>query len=72
MNKSSYNCQRCGRAYKTKYTARRHERLECQKTAQFSCSLCNYRAKHKHSVKQHFDCVHKKQKLFLNYLNIRT
>jgi len=71
-NKSSYNCQRCGRQYKTKYTARRHERLECGLSAQYACSLCNYRAKHKHSVKQHFDCVHKKQKLFLNYLNIKT
>lgn len=56
-----YRCHRCGRAYKTKYTCRRHERVECGLPALYSCSLCNYRAKHKHSVKQHFDCVHKKK-----------
>lgn len=68
-----YNCQRCGRSYKTKYTCRRHERLECGLPAQYSCSLCSYRAKHKHSVKQHFDCVHKKKSPFIDYLkNIST
>lgn len=56
-----FRCHRCGRAYKTKYTCRRHERVECGLPAMYSCSLCNYRAKHKHSVKQHFDCVHKKK-----------
>lgn len=56
-----FRCHRCGRAYKTKYTCRRHERVECGLPAMYSCSLCNYRAKHKHSVKQHYDCVHKKK-----------
>lgn len=62
-----YRCHRCGRAYKTKYTCRRHERVECGLPALYSCSLCNYRAKHKHSVKQHFDCVHKKKLLPLKF-----
>lgn len=63
-----FRCHRCGRAYKTKYTCRRHERVECGLPAMYSCSLCNYRAKHKHSVKQHFDCVHKKKLSLDDYL----
>lgn len=59
-----YNCSKCGRPYKTKYTLRRHERLECGIAAQFKCRLCSYRAKHKHSVKQHFEGVHEKKNKF--------
>lgn len=56
-----YKCSRCGRPYKTKYTLRRHERLECGIPAQYQCKLCDYRAKHKHSLKHHFEGVHKKK-----------
>lgn len=56
-----HKCERCGRTYKTKYTLRRHERLECGLPAQYQCKLCDYRAKHKHSLKHHFEGVHKKR-----------
>lgn len=56
-----YNCIKCGRPYKTKYTLRRHERLECGLPALYKCLKCDYRAKHKHSVKQHFESVHEKK-----------
>lgn len=59
-----FNCSKCGRPYKTKYTLRRHERLECGLPALYKCRLCDYRAKHKHSVKQHFEGVHEKKNKF--------
>lgn len=64
LNRTSnniYNCSKCGRPYKTKYTLRRHERLECGLPALYKCRACDYRAKHKHSVKQHYEGVHEKK-----------
>lgn len=59
-----FHCSKCGRPYKTKYTLRRHERLECGLPALYKCRICDYRAKHKHSVKQHFEGVHEKKNKF--------
>lgn len=56
---NSFPCGKCGRIYRTKYTQNRHERYECGKPAKFNCSQCDFRSKHKHNLKQHFDAVHK-------------
>lgn len=54
----TFRCQKCGREYRTKYTCNRHERLECGIPAKYSCSACDFRSKHKHNLKQHYESVH--------------
>lgn len=66
---SVFNCAKCGRVYKTKYTLRRHERLECGLPAKYKCRACNYLSKHKHSIKQHYETVHKKISAHSHYLD---
>lgn len=58
-----YPCEKCGREYRTKYTRSRHERLECGIPAKYSCRMCNFRSKHKHNLKQHFESVHTNKRL---------
>lgn len=65
-----YMCTKCRRPYKTKYTLRRHERFECGLPALYKCEQCDYRAKHKHSVKQHVESVHEKRKLSYTWRSI--
>lgn len=65
-----YMCTKCRRPYKTKYTLRRHERFECGLPAMYKCEQCDYRAKHKHSVKQHVESVHEKRKLSYTWRSI--
>lgn len=54
----SFRCPKCGREYRTKYTCSRHTRLECGLPAKYWCSECDFRSKHKHNLKQHFESVH--------------
>ncbi|KAG8259407.1 hypothetical protein J6590_014877 [Homalodisca vitripennis] len=42
-----YTCEVCHRSYQWEKSLLRHQRLECGKQPQFSCSLCQYRTKHK-------------------------
>lgn len=56
-----YPCRKCNRIYARKYTRSRHERLECGIEAQFECSFCNFRAKHKHNLKSHISKAHSKR-----------
>lgn len=55
---TSNSCPKCGRTYTRKTNLLRHMRIECGKEAQFQCSQCFYKCKHKHSMLRHLTHKH--------------
>lgn len=43
----------CGKSYKYKTGLNTHKRLECGKEPNFHCPRCQYKTKHKGSLKRH-------------------
>ncbi|KAF6202963.1 hypothetical protein GE061_003371 [Apolygus lucorum] len=53
-----FTCGKCQRKYRWKAALQRHVKYECGKEAQFFCSVCSYRAKHKSSLLRHMTGRH--------------
>nr|CAH7735829.1 unnamed protein product [Callosobruchus chinensis] len=53
-----FQCKRCAKLYKNKISLTRHERYECQKLPKFSCEVCDYKAKHMFTLKDHMRKLH--------------
>lgn len=51
-------CNNCGALYQHKASLVRHQKFECGIEPQFSCALCDYRGKHKGSLKKHIINIH--------------
>ncbi|XP_067204371.1 protein tramtrack, alpha isoform isoform X12 [Linepithema humile] len=51
----TYPCDTCGRQYRRMITLQRHKKLECGKEAQFECTICQAKFKHKHSLQRHYN-----------------
>jgi len=67
-----YKCKRCERAsYTKKYNLYRHLRVECGVLPNHSCHCCDYRTKHKGSLKKHLLAVHKLIVNLWNFLPIK-
>ncbi|XP_054287671.1 zinc finger protein 729-like [Macrosteles quadrilineatus] len=52
-NLSLHICDNCGKQYKWDTSLMRHKRLECGKSPQFACHICDYKTKHNNSLKKH-------------------
>ncbi len=53
-----FQCDQCDRSYKHQKTLNDHLKNECGKTANFSCTKCEYRTKWKQNLRAHFINVH--------------
>lgn len=53
-----YCCSNCGLVYQHKATLKRHQIYECGKEPKFFCYLCDYKGKHKGSLKKHIENKH--------------
>nr|CAH7735854.1 unnamed protein product [Callosobruchus chinensis] len=51
-------CGDCGRRYKLKSSLRNHRKFECQKSPQFKCDLCSYKAKQRAHLVRHIKRHH--------------
>ncbi|KAL6264019.1 hypothetical protein P5V15_004100, partial [Pogonomyrmex californicus] len=52
-------CSKCGKEYKWMQSLVRHEREECGKDPQYSCSICGSKIRHKWMLKKHMINVHR-------------
>lgn len=56
-----FQCKMCDRLYKQKKTLQDHQRYECGKEPQYSCSFCPYKAKLKGNFRRHLLIRHAKE-----------
>lgn len=54
-----FQCQACGRVYKSKTALKLHERVECGKEPQLQCCCCQKMFYHNGNLNRHLKFVHK-------------
>lgn len=54
-----FECQACGRVYKSKTALKLHERVECGKEPQLQCYCCQKMFYHNGNLNRHLKFVHK-------------
>lgn len=58
LTKQMFHCN-CGRSYQHNRSLWRHQKFECGKDPQYTCSICGAKFKHKNHFKVHYFLKHK-------------
>lgn len=57
--KGKYDCEVCGKHYRTQASLNYHRCVECEKEPKFSCSSCAYKSKRKSNLRRHLQLHYK-------------
>lgn len=58
LKEKHHPCPDCGKSYLRRKSLYNHRRYECGQIGQFTCTVCNYRAKQKVHLKTHYFTKH--------------